>query len=1060
MSTISLLPAGSPYTQNFDTLASTGSSDAVPLGWTFTEAGSSGNNNGLYAAGTGSSNAGDTYSFGPAGSSDRAFGGLLSGTLTPTLGAAIRNDTGSTISALNLSFTGEQWRLGTANRGSDRLDFQYSVDATSLTSGTWVDFNALDFSSPITAGPLGALDGNAAANRTSISSLLTGITLAPGATLWIRWTDFNVTGADDGLAIDDFAIAYTTQQAALPVVSVTAGDANAAEQGSDPGSFVFSRTGPTTEALTISYSVGGTATAADYTPALSGSVVIPAGSASVTVQIAPVDDALVEAAETVVVSVQAGTGYTAASGTATVTIEDNDTGLTLISSIQGSGNTSPLTGQTVTIQAIVVGDFQGSAGISGFFVQEETADQDANPATSEGLFIFQGASYTTEVAVGDLIRVTGRVAEFTSGTSSLTQLTSITGLQVLSSSQTLPAATSISFPLPAGTSLEPLEGMRVAVTTTMTVTDVFSLGRFGEVLLSSDGPGNQPGTDARLDTFTQFNLPSVAGYNNYLADIAARRLLLDDANGSQNRDPIRYGRDGDPLSATNTLRGGDTVSGLEGILDDRFGNANTGQYRLQPTADVDFQATNPRPDTPGIEGRIKVASFNVLNFFNGPTFPTSRGADSQAEYDRQLAKIVSAINGLQADVIGLIEIENDGYGPTGALATLVNALNAAAGAGTYAYVNPGRPALGGDEIAVAFIYRTATVETSGNAAVLDSSVDARFNTDQQRPSLAQTFRDKATDALFTPVVSHLKSKGSSAGGPGDSDAGDGQGQSNGTRTQAALALADWIATDPTGSGDPDFILLGDFNAYAMEDPIRALLRGSDDAAGTADDLVDLIGVSQYSYTFSGQWGSLDHALGSASLQSQVVDAGPWNINADEPPVLDYNVEFKTPNQQTVLYAPGPFRSADHDPLVVGLNPGRTIQGTSRTDTLTGTIGNDTLVGAQGRDLLLGGAGADRFEFRSLLDLYDAIGDFQPGVDRLDIRALMAAVGAPTADPVAGGYLGTVALQPVKISQSLAVGLAYTLVTFDPDGSAGPAAPRPLVELIGVAVDDPAVLLGA
>jgi Ca2+-binding RTX toxin-like protein len=192
----------------------------------------------------------------------------------------------------------------------------------------------------------------------------------------------------------------------------------------------------------------------------------------------------------------------------------------------------------------------------------------------------------------------------------------------------------------------------------------------------------------------------------------------------------------------------------------------------------------------------------------------------------------------------------------------------------------------------------------------------------------------------------------------------------------------------------------------------------------------------------------------------VVDAGPWNINADEPPVLDYNLEFKTSNLQTVLYSPGPFRSADHDPLVVGLNPGRTIQGTSRTDALTGTIGNDTLVGAQGRDLLLGGAGADRFEFRSLLDLYDAIGDFQPGVDRLDIRALMAAVGAPTADPVAGGYLGTLALKPVQVSQSLSVGLAYTLVTFDPDGSAGPAAARPLVELIGVAVDDPAVLLGA
>src|SRR5262249_13180443 len=184
-------------------LANAGTSSVVPPGWDFAEAGT--NANTIYTAGTGSGTAGDTYSFGSSGSSERAFGGLQSGTLIPTIGASFTNNTGVTITSLQISYTGEQWRLGTAGR-ADRIDFQYSTDATSLTTGTWTDVDQLDFSSPVTAGSVGALDGNAAANRAAISFTITGLSIANGATFFIRWLDFNASGADDGLAVDASAL--------------------------------------------------------------------------------------------------------------------------------------------------------------------------------------------------------------------------------------------------------------------------------------------------------------------------------------------------------------------------------------------------------------------------------------------------------------------------------------------------------------------------------------------------------------------------------------------------------------------------------------------------------------------------------------------------------------------------------------------------------------------------------------------------------------------------------------------------------------------------------------
>ena len=205
---VSLTTFGTAYTQDFNTLASSGTTNSiVPTGWEFSESGT--NANTTYRAGTGSDNTGDTYSFGASSNSERAFGGLRSGTLVPLIGAQFTNNTGGTITSLAISYTGEQWRLGqnTSGRAADRLDFQISTDGSSITTGTWTDSDSLDFSSPVVAGTVGALNGNVAPNRTAISFTITGLNIANGTSFWLRWADSDlIPGADDGLSVDDFSL--------------------------------------------------------------------------------------------------------------------------------------------------------------------------------------------------------------------------------------------------------------------------------------------------------------------------------------------------------------------------------------------------------------------------------------------------------------------------------------------------------------------------------------------------------------------------------------------------------------------------------------------------------------------------------------------------------------------------------------------------------------------------------------------------------------------------------------------------------------------------------------
>jgi predicted extracellular nuclease len=588
-----------------------------------------------------------------------------------------------------------------------------------------------------------------------------------------------------------------------------------------------------------------------------------------------------------------------------------------IHEVQGSGSSVAIT-DPVLVEAIVVGDFQADDQLRGFFIQEEDSDADADPNTSEGIFVFCPGC-ATDVAVGDLVQVAGQPVDFF-GMSQIDTTVAVGQVTVMGSNKPLPAPVVVDLPASgstrAETTFEHVEGMLVTFADTLVVSEYFELARYGQLVLTAD---------ARPRQFTDANEPGVAEYAAFLDDLNSKRIILDDDNNIQN-DAILVGAD-EPyfwprpgLSNSNLIRGGDSISGLTGVLHWSFaGQSGTDAWRVRPVEEAftyAFTSVNERPFQPeNVGGSFKVASFNVLNYF---TTLDSRGADSLAELDRQRAKIAAAICGMDADVVGLIEIENNG---SVALLDLLNGFNGInANCGPYGIIDTG--VIGTDEIAVAFIYKTATVNPVGGFAVLDSSVDSRFLDDKNRPALAQTFAEAATGAKLTVVVNHLKSKGSACDDVGDPDVLDGQGNCNLTRKWAAEAMVHWLDMDPTGSGDGDFLIIGDLNAYRNEDPIGAL-----EAGGYVDLLDTLIGPTAYTYLFDGQLGYLDHALANNDLFGQVTGVTVWHLNADEIPVFDYNDDIRDPGEQSFeresgvlpIYEPNAFRSSDHDPVIVGLD---------------------------------------------------------------------------------------------------------------------------------------------
>jgi predicted extracellular nuclease len=595
-----------------------------------------------------------------------------------------------------------------------------------------------------------------------------------------------------------------------------------------------------------------------------------------------------------------------------------------VGSVQGNGPASPVVGQTVSVRGTVVGDYEGaSPALRGFYLQDAG---DGDPATSDGMFVFDGGSNL--VANGDVVQVTGVVSEF----QDQTQITPATdGVESCGRTANVTPA-DVTLPRANADDLEAYEGELVRLHQTLTVTEHFQLGRFGQVVVSSGGRLRQPTADIRA---TDAAAVAAAQHANDL-----NHLIIDDALQNQNPDPIVFGRSGQPLSAANTLRGGDTVTDPVGVLTYTWaGNAASGNaFRLRPIGALGgravFDEGNPRPDaTPATgAGQVLVASANLLNFFNTFTgchlgtlgaVTDCRGATSDVEYQRQLAKEVASLRFLHADVVGYMEMENDGYGSTSAVQALVDALNAAEGAGTWSFVDADAATgvvdvAGTDAIKAGLLYRTATVHPVPGKTFVDQ------NPLYERRPVAQTFETTA-GARFTVIANHFKSKGSCPTSGPDNDQGDGQSCWNAHRTEQAQELARWIgATVIPAAGDPDVLIVGDLNSYAGEDPIAAL-----ESAGYTNLVKAYHGLDAYSYVFDGQWGYLDYVLASGSMVGQVTGAGDAHHNADEPAVLDYNTDFKTAGQVASLYAPDRFRTSDHDPVLVGLDPGvaPTIAGT-------------------------------------------------------------------------------------------------------------------------------------
>jgi len=576
---------------------------------------------------------------------------------------------------------------------------------------------------------------------------------------------------------------------------------------------------------------------------------------------------------------------------------------TPIYEIQGSGSSSPLhfsfpTPQAVvTTEGVVTVDVQRTDQHRGFFMQD--VDGDGDPATSDGIFVFHQDTWGFDVSAGDVIRIEAEVDE----AFGMTQLENVSDVVVCG--QKPPRPLNIK-PRDFNVNPEQYEGMYLKYTGNYFLTDNFNLHTFGEIWLADDGavetPTNEfPGGSAAMHAMA--------------LDGIAQAFLLDDGSRFSNPNPVPF------VHSNGTLRIGDKTNNPTGAIQYSFGN-----YKLIPDHEVVFKETNKRSGPPSVGGDLTVVSFNVLNYWTTTECtPQSacRGAWNGAQLEAQTDKLVAAISDMDPDIVGLQEMQNDCTFPDAStcdpthipVTTLVTALNLDAGSDVWSWVGPASH-YNIYPINNEIIYRNDRgITTVGpSVALADPAFDdfrAGGDTpDNQlgRPPVAQTF--SYGGEVFTFVVNHFKSKSTTGASGGDLDQGDGQSGHNARRVLQADALLVFVADLVTSTGDPDVLVVGDYNAYLKEDPILRLETG-------LVNLSSLYDADPYSYNFFATFaapfigrGSLDHVMGTASMSAQVGNAATWHINADEPRFLDWFDPSRL--------APGGFRSSDHDPILVGV----------------------------------------------------------------------------------------------------------------------------------------------
>lgn len=655
--------------------------------------------------------------------------------------------------------------------------------------------------------------------------------------------------------------------------------------------------------------------------------------------------------------------------------------VTPIAQVQGTGASSPMVGQTVTVEGVVTASYP-SGGHNGFYVQTAGTGgtTDATPGASDAIFVY-GPS-VTKPAVGTSVRVTGTVGEnFTS--------TQITATSVTTVTPALAPVTPLAIAYPTTEAArEAHEGMLLAPTNTdFVVSNTYGMNTYAEIGLATGGkPLIQP-TDVA-------DAQNAAAVQQVVDDNLARGVVLDDGSS------LNYFSDGKSqnlpwLTQSKSVSIGAKVTFTGPVIL----AYDFEKWRFRPQAQVtddganvatfsNVRAENANPQDVG--GDVKIATFNVLNYFpttgeefvsNGGscTFYTDRagnrianntcnpdgprGAANAVNLQRQQIKIVKAINKLDASVVSLEEIENSvklGKARDFALNTLVTALNQASAPGTWAAVaSPSAlPSTAEqDVIRNAFIYKPAEVSLVGASQVLVGA--SAF--DNAREPLAQAFKrvgDADADG-FAVITNHFKSKGSGV------DDGTGQGDSNPDRIAQAEALATFAENFAQDRGVDAVFLAGDFNSYSEEDPMQVLYgEGYTNLGRDYEPEVD-------TYTFDGLSGSLDHILANGAAADLVSDADVWSINSPEPIAYEYSRYNYNVNQ---LYSDDHYRASDHDPIVVGLDLGADVPEPETVDVnllnindFHGRIDANTTKFATTVEQLRAEAGADKTLFLSAGD---------------------------------------------------------------------------------------------
>ncbi|GAB3098725.1 Calx-beta domain-containing protein [Lysobacter terrae] len=925
------LGSGPAYAQDFNTLAASGTSTALPSGWALRETGTNGN--GVYTAGTGSSNAGDSYSFGASAAAERALGGVRSGSLVASMGACFSNNTGAAISALDIAYTGEEWRLGTLARGSDRLDFQYSLNATSLANGTWIDFDALDFATPNLSGAsVGARDGNDAAFRTALSATLDTVSIPAGATIWIRWNDVDVSGADDGLAIDDFTLAVHGQAGGAPVLDVGDTSADEGDAGTTPLFFSFSLSKPAGAAgVVVAYTThDGSATAGSDYVATTATATIPAGETSMIVSVDALGDTAQEGDETLTLDIVSVTGADIGDGQGLGTIRNDDFVVTAIHDIQGNGATSPLAGQFVTLTGVVTGR-KGN----GFFVQASDAEADTDPQTSEGVFVFTGGTPSSAATVGNRVRVRGTVFEFVPPSDPaqrpLTEIGGSPTVALLSAGQALPAPVVITAEMttPNGgfDQLEAFESMRVTAASLTTIAP-------------TEGNATPYNATGSVNGITQAVVTGVARPFR-----EAGMDVRDAIPGGAGAQPIpRW--DGNPEILTidsDTLGGaayqlnlpsGSVIEGLTGPLD--YGFRRYTLHRDPAVAINVIPGPGPRAARMPAGNEFTIAGYNLERFFdNINDANVDDSVATAAAYQKRLQKASLGIRDYlhSPDVLVAIEIEK--LDVLQALAERINADAVATGEADpqyVAYLVEGNDVGGID---TGMLVKTATVGAGVPrvevVALNQIGKDTTWEQPDGTPGILNDRPPLALDAVvhyadgrafpITVIGVHQRSLISS-----DEDSASGD-RVRKKRQRQAEFLADYIQQRQLASPQTRIVTLGDFNAFAFNDGLAdtmGVVSGTPtpDAQtvvpGDGADLVDpdLVNLGElappserYSFVFDGNAQTLDHVLVNEELivttRTAAIDHA--RINAD----------FTETNRSD---ATTPTRTADHDPVVAYFDP--------------------------------------------------------------------------------------------------------------------------------------------